>query len=517
MFEKREVDVVIVGAGVAGLSAALALTGLDVLVVNKTTFGQGGSTPIAQGGLAAAIGRDDAPKLHTKDTLNAGDGLSAKKAVELLTADGPHQVQRLIDMGAQFDRYQDGELALGREAAHSRRRILHAGGDSTGAEIQRALSVAVKQCNHVKILQNCYVYDLIVNDSEEVVGLKAVDQNGRIQIIFARATILASGGIGRIYRHTTNAVESTADGLAMAARAGAFLSDVEFVQFHPTALNTSIDPLPLLTEALRGEGATLVDETGRRFMVDKHELAELAPRDEVARGIWFEQQNGHKTLLDARCIGDDFKKKFPTVFGLCAAAGLDPRRDLLPITPAAHYHMGGISVDINGRSSLDYLWACGEVAATGVHGANRLASNSLLEGLVFGARVANDIKNRRPAHLPKRPEFSPKIARPHTEFLEGEAAVVDRLRQLMWDHVGLVRNDSGMRLALDQIKAMRKDCEDSQCSLQVRNMLSAAKIVTTAALHRRESRGGHYRSDYPNTNDNPTHYQFVYTGNGPWI
>lgn len=509
---KIAADVAIIGGGIAGLSAALGLSGRRVAVVTKAEFGKGGSTPIAQGGIACAMGKDDSPQLHTADTLVAGDGLSAKECVDILTAEGPEQIRKLIENGAQFDRTPDGELSFGREAAHCRRRILHANGDSTGAEVERALVAAVKKCPNIEIIDNCYAADLLRDGNGAVCGLCGrINGGGDTVCVQAQAVVLACGGIGRIYRYTTNPAESVGDGLSIAARAGAVLSDVEFVQFHPTALNTALDPLPLLTEALRGEGALLY-AGGKRFMPDIHKDAELAPRDIVARGIWAQQQKGLDVFLDARCIGASFAEKFPTVYAFCRQAGLDPVAEMLPVSPAAHYHMGGVSVDQFGRTTVPGLWACGEVSATGVHGANRLASNSLLEGLVFGARVSVDIANRfDPAKTLHVPEVAP-IERP-TFVTDSEAADADLLRRTMWNDVGLVRTETGMKHALgvfEEIAARNPQ------SIMLRNMNDASRIIAQAALDRKESRGGHYRSDYPNHDPNAQHHPFVYTGNGPW-
>ncbi len=509
--QKIKADVAIIGGGVAGLSAALGLGDKRVVVLTKSEFGRGGSTPIAQGGIACAMGKDDTPELHTADTLVAGDGLSVKSVVDLLTTEGPSQIRKLIEVGAQFDRTSSGELDFGREAAHSRRRILHANGDSTGAEVERALVAAVKRSPNISIIENCYVVDLL-RTHDQISGVYGIINNTQeIIAVDAPAVVLACGGIGRIYRFTTNPVESVGDGLAIAARAGAVMSDVEFVQFHPTALNTALDPLPLLTEALRGEGAVLLAD-GRRFMTEIHKDAELAPRDVVARGIWAQQQKGLKVFLDARCIGEEFPQKFPTVFGFCQQAGIDPRKDLLPISPAAHYHMGGVSVDKNGRTTVAGLWACGEVSATGVHGANRLASNSLLEGLVFGARVSRDILASTDWSGVLVPENDDFVPRPTYVTAEEEADAM-RLRQTMWDDVGLVRSESSMNHALGVLdEIMHK----KPVSLMMHNMIDAARIITQAALERKESRGGHYRTDYPEHAEHSEHHPFVYTGNGPW-
>ena len=453
--QKISADVAIIGGGIAGLSAALGLSQRKVVVVTKAEFGKGGSTPIAQGGIACAMGKDDSPDLHTADTLVAGDGLSVKDCVDILTAEGPEQIRKLIENGAQFDRTPDGELSFGREAAHCRRRILHANGDSTGAEVERALVAAVKKCPNIEIVENCYVADLIQDQNGAISGLYGrINGGGDTIVVEAQAVVLACGGIGRVYQFTTNPAESVGDGLAIAARVRAVLSDVEFVQFHPTALNTKLDPLPLLTEALRGEGAILY-AGGRRFMCDIHKDAELAPRDVV---------------------------------------------------------MGGVRVDQFGRTNIDGLWACGEVSATGVHGANRLASNSLLEGLVFGARVSVDIENSFATRQRHAIAILPELQRP-TFVTDDELADANLLRKTMWNDVGLVRTESGMKHALDVFDEI---VARNPQSLMLCNMIDAARIITHAALERKESRGGHYRSDYPNHDPNAQHHPFVYTGNGPW-
>jgi len=504
-------DVVIIGGGVAGLTTALGMVGRRVVVLTKAEFGKGGSTPIAQGGIACAMGKDDSPVLHSADTLVAGDNLCISDVVDVLTQEGPSAIHRLIDEGAEFDRTPEGELSFGREAAHCRRRILHAHGDSTGAEVQRALTAAVKRVDYIQVIEKCYVGDLLM-DGDRVVGAYGV-VNGEVLRVFAPAVVLACGGIGRLYQFTTNPVESVGDGLAIAARAGAVLTDVEFVQFHPTALNTTVDPLPLLTEALRGEGSTLHIEDGTRFMLGVHKDAELAPRDVVARAIWKMQQEGHFVTLDARHIGAEFPKKFPTVFGFCQQAGIDPRVDCLPVTPAAHYHMGGIAVDKNGHASVPGLWACGEVSATGVHGANRLASNSLLEGLVFGARVSQNISDvsNFDENLEKTSTNTPRVA---TFVTDDEADVAQKIRETMWNDVGLVRSEESMAHALDVFDAIHKR---EGASMMLKNMTDAATMITQAARARKESRGGHYRSDFPEHADVAEHHPFVYTGNGPWL
>ena len=497
-------DVVIIGDGIAGLSAALALKEQQVLVLTKAAFGRGGSTPLAQGGIACAMDKGDDPDYHTEDTLIAGDGLSVRETVDILTHEGPQNIRKLLEIGTQFDRDSNGNLYFGREAAHSHRRILHAHGDSTGAEVERSLTEAVRQQPNIRVIDHCYVADFILNDGA-VCGVHAVCNN-EILYAIAPAVILASGGIGRLYQYTTNPVESVGDGIAMAARAGAELADIEFIQFHPTALCTKLDPLPLLTEALRGEGATLVDENGSRFMQDIHKDAELAPRDVVARGIWSVQQRGSRVFLDARCVGENFPNRFPTVWGYCQQIGLDPRKDLLPVSPAAHYHMGGVKVDANGQTSLKGLWTCGEASSTGVHGANRLASNSLLEGIVFGARVGNnicettDFSATLSIHLPEADNLNAFLT-------EDEIDDAARLRKAMWDYVGVVRCAEGMQKALDFIEETSQ--KHPNASIMFKNMLCTSKIIAQAALDRKESRGGHYRSDYPEHAEIAEHHFFT--------
>ncbi|HEX6899589.1 MAG TPA: L-aspartate oxidase [Thermoanaerobaculia bacterium] len=486
-------DVLVVGSGAAGLTAALGCKPLRVTVLTKARVGTGGSSPWAQGGVAVAVGKDDAPRLHAADTMAAGAGLNDPRVVDILTSEGPARVKALLALGAQFDLDNTGSLALGREAAHSRRRILHSR-DATGAEIVRTLVEAVHHAPEVQLLSQAFALDLVMEDGQ-VVGVVAVHADGRRVLHLAPAVVLAAGGLGRLYLHTTNPPEATGDGLAMAARAGAQLVDVEFVQFHPTALAAEgADPMPLLTEALRGEGAVLIDETGHRFMVDEHPDRELAPRDVVARAIWHRLMAGHRVFLDAReAVGEEFPDRFPTVFHSCQTYGLDPRVEPVPVAPAAHYHMGGVAVDERGRTSLPGLWACGEVSATGVHGANRLASNSLLEALVFGARVAEDLTSSLPSRTPRGWRVAggtiPAISAP------GDAELILAVRRLMWEKVGLLRDGAGLTQALEELQ--RLAALHPQAAGEARNLLWAGRIVAAAALERRESRGGHYRSDYP--------------------
>ena len=493
-------DLVIVGAGLAGLSAAFGAAPRRAVVLTKTKFGSGASV-LAQGGVAAAVGPDDAPALHASDTETAGAGLSDPEVVRILTTEGPQRVKALRALGARFDVGPDGSLELGREGAHSRRRILHAHGDATGAEMVRALVETLRGKPWVHVEEETFALDLVVAD-RRVVGVLGRRPDGALVLYAAPAVVIATGGVGRVYARTTNPVEATGDGLAMAARAGARMADLEFVQFHPTALAGGADPMPLLSEALRGEGAVLIDETGRRFMPDLHPQAELAPRDVVARAIFFEMQAGHTVLLDAtQALGERFPERFPTVFGLCQEHGFDPRREPVPVSPAAHYHMGGIAVDTRGRASLAGLWACGEVSSTGVHGANRLASNSLLEALVFGARAAEDIrKSALPAPEPDElyPAAQERAAGwDHGTPLPVAAPEIAELRRVMWEQVGLVRDESGLLAALAAFDRLAAHIPNQPS--ESRNLLTVARLISTAAWMRRESRGGHYRSDYPHS------------------
>ena len=637
--EVVEADVLVVGAGAAGLTAALGCAaggpgttsgGLAprgagpahgsprrVVVLTKTRSngaGAGGASVWAQGGVASAVGDDDDPALHAADTLAVGAGLNDAAIVGLLTGDGPARVRSLLALGARFDRDPGGRLALGREAAHSRRRILHAHGDATGAEVVRTLVEAVHREPSIRVVDETFALDLVL-EAGAVAGLVALHRDGRRVLYRAPAVVLATGGLGQLFLYTTNPREATADGLAMAARAGARLVDLEFVQFHPTALavqgsdgghrsgasttrgdgvapgasgaspapdtiGTSAAPgaigarpapdmagasvaagapLPLLTEALRGEGAVLVDDRGVRFMAAVHPDRELAPRDVVARAIWERLAEGRRIYLDARrAVGERFPERFPTVFALCRQHGLDPRVEPLPVVPAAHYHMGGVAVDARGRTSLPGLWACGEVAATGAHGANRLASNSLLEALVFGARVAEDVEAVAAAAASGSPASgTPAVAgatgdvgspwapgdsrapRPRGAgtargaarldqdagqlppalqlSAAGTAALLGRLRRLMWERVGVERDEAGLAAAVAELEALsrrrvaaRASAADRRprpeawppaapgfAAAEARNLLLAGRLLAQAALARRESRGGHHRVDYP--------------------
>ena len=484
----------ILGAGIAGLFTALKLAPFPALVLAGSRPGTSGSSAWAQGGIAAAVGEGDNWRDHAADTLAAGAGLCDPQIVNLVTREAPDRIADLVAMGAPFDRDASGALALGREAAHSRARIVHVAGDRAGAEISRTLAAQAVAAPSVKILEGYHAVELAMEDGR-VVGLFARYGTGadtRLILFKARAIIFATGGLGALYAVTTNPTEARGEGLGMAARAGAVIADPEFVQFHPTAIDIGRDPAPLATEALRGEGATLINENGERFMLSIHGDAELAPRDVVARAIHRQIASGHRVFLDCRrAIGAGFAAHFPTVHAACIAASIDPAVQPIPVAPAAHYHMGGIASDFHGRSSLPGLWVAGECAATGLHGANRLASNSLLEGLVFGARAAEDVKSTISAGVAQGQPPAPKAfavpAPPHV------------LRAAMNRYVGLERNAEGLNEALAIIARLEQAGGGEPALL---NMLATARLVTVAALRREESRGGHWRNDFPLTRKN---------------
>ena len=478
------------GSGVAGLHTAWrASEHGDVLLLTKRSLFDS-ATAYAQGGIAAALGAGDSPGLHRRDTLAAGAALCDAAAVQVLVEEGPERVRELQTAGAEFDLGPGGELILGREAAHSASRIVHAHGDQTGAEVARTLIERVRESRKIRVLEKARVLDLIVA-RRTVLGVRA-SVKGHATEIIADATVLATGGCGQVYRYTTNPVVATGDGFAIAHRAGATLADMEFVQFHPTALDTPENPLQLISEAVRGEGADLVNDRGERFMVRKHPEAELAPRDIVARAIFREQRAGHRVFLDARRIGRSFARRFPGIDAICKARGIDPRRDLIPVTPAAHYMMGGVATDLYGRSSLRRLYAAGEVSRTGVHGANRLASNSLLEGLVFAERVATQLRDTPAlARLPRKTRWSVPVL--HDRGAAQVAA--DLVRMIMWQYAGIIRSAAGLKSALATLGDIERRLPDG--ATEEANLIQTASLIARAALRRRESRGGHYRSDFP--------------------
>jgi L-aspartate oxidase len=499
----EQADVVIVGAGIAGLTAALDLAPRRVIVLSKTALGAGAATAWAQGGIAAAIGSDDSPELHAADTLAVGGGIADTHAVDVLTHEASQRIADLVRFGATFDRSADGEFALGREGAHGRRRILHAGGDATGRALLDALVEALRATPSIRVVEEAVALDLLRDNDGRVAGVLA-DVSGERVAFTASAVVLATGGIGALYARTTNPLGACGDGLAMAARAGAVLADLEFVQFHPTALDVGQDPMPLVTEALRGEGATIIDERGERFLCEVHPAAELASRDVVARAIYERRRAGARVFLDARNV-KSFARHFPTVFASCAAAGIDPGKQPIPIAPAAHYHMGGVAVDDWGRTSLPGLWACGEVAATGVHGANRLASNSLLEGVVFAERVARDIAGFTTA--PAQSERFETLTAPAADAQTApHPSAIAAVRRIMDESVGVVRDGEGLRAALEALDRLGPQAAASPL---LANRLIVARAVAQAALARPETRGSHARRDYPAARPEYAHRSFV--------
>jgi L-aspartate oxidase len=470
---------IVIGGGLAGLSAALALVPMPVILLSKAPLGFEASSMLAQGGLAASLGPDDDVALHLADTLKAGDGLCDPAVARAILSAAPAAIENLIRLGAPFDRDAAGHILLGLEAAHSRRRIAHAGRDGSGREIMRAVIDRVRKTPSITLLEGATVHRLIVEDNE-VAGLVADTDSGPAFFACNRV-VIATGGVGGLYQYGTNPAGSFGQGLAIAARAGALLGDLEFVQFHPTALDGDAFPLKLISETVRGEGALLIDERGRRFMADIPG-AELASRDVVARAVFAQLGAGHRVFLDARdALGSDFARRFPAITGFCHEAGIDPATQPIPIRPAVHYHMGGITVDLAGRSSVEGLWACGEAACTGLHGANRLASNSLLEAVVCGGFVAQSVastsvlRRRRPvAGLPA--------------IIGDDPAPV---RKIMSRGVGVLRDGEGLRDAAAELFALARANESSSDAAIV------GLMIAVAALRREESRGAHARTDFP--------------------
>jgi L-aspartate oxidase len=493
-------DVVVVGSGIAGLTAALHLreAGLHVTVVTKVSIDDG-STRWAQGGIAAVLDPFDTPAAHAEDTMLAGVGLCDRAAVDVLVHEGPARIRELIKLGTTFDRNPDGTLMLTREGGHHANRIVHAGGDATGAEVQRALHAAVLRDPWIRLVEHALVLDLLrdANDRACGVTLHVLGEGSAdgVGAVVGRAVVLATGGLGQIFAATTNPVVSTGDGVALALRAGAAVTDLEFVQFHPTSLylpgNRSAQQ-PLVSEALRGEGAHLVDADGKRFMVGKHELAELAPRDVVAKGIHRQMliDGTDHVFLDARHV-PGLTTRFPTITAYCLAAGVDPTADLIPVAPAAHYASGGVRTDLHGRTNIPGLYACGEAACTGVHGANRLASNSLLEGLVFARRIAWDIVGGLP------PQAEPVVPQAVAGFGEDDPADRLVLQQAMTRGAGVLRSAESLE---DSASVLAKVGSGAK-GWELLNLVTVATALVSAAHLRRETRGCHWREDFPEADD----------------
>jgi L-aspartate oxidase len=500
-------EVIVVGSGIAGLIAALETSHKHaVTLITKAELSES-NTRYAQGGIAAALFEDDSVAEHVADTLRAGAGLSDPSVVEVLCSEGPARVRDLIRLGVAFDRH-NGELARGLEAAHSRPRVLHAGGDATGFAIESALVHAIRGTGNITILEHTFVKDLLVHDGR-VAGVEILDADNKPRSLHADAVVLASGGAGQIYLHTSNPSVATGDGIAIALRAGAELADVEFYQFHPTTL--AVPGNFLISEALRGDGAVLLDAEGHRFMKAVHPDAELAPRDVVARGIAEQMaaQNGAPVFLDASALGADFlKERFPTIDAACRTYGFDWASQPVPVTPAAHYWMGGVRTDEWGRTSLPGLFAVGEVACTGVHGANRLASNSLLESLVFAWRCASLLSNEEFDSKPW-PVFHDEATVLPLQQEVASATSLDRkaLQTLMWEAVGIYREAGALQRAAKQL-CLWKPQGTTASDYETANLLDLARVMVAAAAMREESRGAHWRNDFPETSPRFQHHQY---------
>ncbi|MDX3609542.1 L-aspartate oxidase [Streptomyces sp. FL06-04B] len=514
-----DADVVVVGSGVAGLTAALrcADAGLDTVVVTKARLDDG-STRWAQGGIAAALGEGDTPEQHLDDTLVAGAGLCDEEAVRTLVTEGPDAVRRLITTGAHFDTTDSGDIALTREGGHHRRRIAHAGGDATGAEISRALVEAVREAA-LHTIENALVLDLLTDAEGRTAGVSlhvmGEGQHDGVGAVWAPSVVLATGGMGQVFSATTNPPVSTGDGVALALRAGAEVSDLEFVQFHPTVLFLGADSegqQPLVSEAVRGEGAHLVDADGVRFMLGQHELAELAPRDIVAKGITrrMHETGAEHMYLDARHFGAAmWEQRFPTILAACRSHGIDPVTEPIPVAPAAHYASGGVRTDLRGRTTVPGLYACGEVACTGVHGANRLASNSLLEGLVFAERIAADIAEARPPRT--EPVEASRDADDLVPLLSPEARTA--VQRTMTRGAGVLRSAGSLGAAAEGLEALHREAAaDAEAdgakavvpgvdAWEVTNLLLVSRVLVAAAREREETRGCHWREDRPDRDD----------------
>jgi len=497
-------DVVVVGSGIAGLTAALTVAPrARVAVVTKAAIADG-ATWWAQGGIAAAIGDDDSAQLHFDDTMAAGRGLCDERAVRILVEEGPARVRDLAAWGASFDTAA-GEITVGREAAHRRNRIVHAGGDATGREVETALVARVREAG-ATVIEEAPVVALLRDDDGRCagVGYRSL-AGGPMHVVGAAAVILASGGAGTVWRNSTNPPQATGDGVALAWEAGAEVASMEFMQFHPTALAVPGAPRFLISEAVRGEGAHVIDERGRRFLFDSDPSGELAGRDVVARAIWnrLVDDGTDHVLLDCRPLGAAVRHRFPTITATCHEHGIDIARQPIPIAPAAHYMIGGVRTDVDGATTVAGLYACGEVASTGVHGANRLASNSLLEGAVFGRRAALAALE----NIAERPSNPPRVGEACDDGdrgpMSGSLPALDHLRDAMWDGCGVVRDEAGLRVSLTAAEDIRDTggTGGSQPNITVHQAATTAALVCRAALLRDESRGAHHRADFPSTRE----------------
>jgi len=496
--------VIIIGGGLAGLFCALKLAPRRVTVLAAAPIGRGASSAWAQAGIAAAVSEGDTIEKHEADTVAAGDGIVDEKIARLMAREAAARVHDLLGYGVPFDRDLEGRLQVSREAAHSESRIVRVRGDMAGRAIMQALVKAVEKTPSIRVMEG-YVVEDIVTTNGAVAGVVARSEAGRgPQVKLSSSTVvIATGGIGHLYAVTTNPSEARGEGIGIAARAGAMMADMEFVQFHPTAINVDKDPAPLATEALRGHGATLINRAGERFMLNVDPDAELAPRDVVARGIYAEVMSGRGAWLDCtKAVGASFAEEFPTVYKYCRDAGIDPVIEPIPVVPAAHYFMGGILTDRDGRTSIDGLWACGECTSTGAHGANRLASNSLLEAVVFSARIAACIGKVEgegaadwSAGSVERDDLAP----------EPDTPAMSRLRRTMSASFGVIRSRDGMLEGLKTILELERANRDPA----FRNVLATAKLVAVSALRREESRGGHFRTDFPEKRSEWQHRTFL--------
>ncbi|WP_051273702.1 L-aspartate oxidase [Desulfotruncus alcoholivorax] len=507
-----EVDYIVVGAGVAGLSCALEASKTGTVALLTKDKLPSGNTPLAQGGIAVVLSEKDQFDFHIEDTLIAGAGACNRVAVETLVKEGQARVLDLLDMGFPCDRDLDGKPLLSREGAHSMPRVISAWGDESGRALAETLAIQVHKQKNIFINEHTFAIDLIVQN-DRCVGLIAFDLKSNKPILYAaRAVVLATGGCGQLFAHTTNNIHCTGDGFALAYRAGAKLENMEFVQFHPTALDVDENPMFLVSEAVRGEGAVLINNKGERFMASLHPLAELAPRDIVARGIFSEINAGNRVYLDASPIGSEFAHRFPSISKACRDRGLHPPGDLIPVVPAAHFIMGGVKTDLDGRTTVKGLYACGEVASTGVHGANRLASNSLLEGLVFGCRAGRAVVSDKVlaglgsgsslAVIEKASNYVNGI-----ELTADKKLLLEKLRKIMWEQVGLVRTGKGLSEALACFVGMEKSL--GRKDLMLKNLITVAGLIARGALARKESRGSHFRTDFPPALNDYGHLQHV--------
>lgn len=494
-------DFLVIGGGAAGFRAAIESAKYgETLLVTKDKLGES-NTMYAQGGIAVAINAGDQVMFHVEDTLIAGDGLCDEEAVKIMVEEGIDRVDELVSWGANFDR-QGKNLVFTMEAAHRMRRIIHAKGDATGAETENVLIRKASEFSNLKFMDHKFVVDLITEGNRCFGALFIDELDSKVMAVIAKATILAAGGLCQIYRYTTNPEVATGDGYAIAYRAGCEMTDMEFVQFHPTTLYVSGAPRFLISEAVRGEGAILVNANGERFMKNYHELGELAPRDVVSRAIVEETEktNTDCVFLDLTHLDPLFvKNRFPTIYERCKQYGIDITNDLIPVSASAHFMMGGVKTNLNAETNIDSLFACGEVACTGVHGANRLASNSLLESLVFGVRASNSaakcIKNKIPKSVSKL-KHQVKIKNHDADFKE----IRNAIRKIMWEEVGIVRNEYALQKAINFLER-HVIVPNSRYSFELQNMLDISRLIAKGSLIRRESRGAHYRSDYPDRDD----------------